>query len=714
MQKTLSIQDITDFIPPTSPACSSSEIYERFHAEPDLMVLAVADPDGRVQGLIERHTFNLKMAAQYGRAVFGRRPVALLMDSMPVMVDAATPLRDFTETMLAERPSDLMRGFIVTRGGRYFGVGTSLSVLKAMSDDLQLSLGVQRDMTEDLIALGAEAQRHQSFLNMVIQNIPAMVMVKQAHDQRIVLLNPTGEHLLGMPAEKVTGKTSHELFAAERAALFDAFDRRALQSDTPVVMDEERFTDADGQERIVQLKKTVLRKDNGDADSILTLGLDLTEQKQAEAQIAHLAHFDPLTGLANRALFGKDIERVLARAQRQGRQFALLCLDLDRFKAVNDSYGHIAGDQLLIEVASRLKKCVRKNDVVARMGGDEFAILQDIDRPEDAQNLAARIVDTMKMPFLLPCATVEIGASVGIAVSPTDGLDAHNLLSRADLAMYRVKSQGRNGWCFYQPEMDEQLLHRLEMEQDLKTALEKGEFELFFQPLLDLTSSEVVSFEALLRWHHPVRGMVPPSEFIPIAEDCGLIGLIGEWVVKTACVKAAAWARPWRVAVNISAVQFRHKSLVRLVKQALAESGLPPQRLELEITESVILSDEKHNLAILKDLRAWGVRIAMDDFGTGYSSLSYLRTFPFDKIKIDQSFVRDLPQDRNALSIIRAITDMAQSLDVRITAEGVETEAQMDALKALNCHEAQGFLIGRPAPSVVSYDDTRPVQAIAV
>ncbi len=714
MQKALSIQDVTDFIPPIPPACSSSEIYERFRAEPDLMVLAIADSDDRVLGLVERHTFNLKMAAQYGRAVFGRRPIALLMDAAPVMVDAATPLRDFTETMLAERPSDLMRGFIVIRDGRYFGVGTSLSVLKAISDDLHLSLGVQRDMTEDLISLGAEAQRHQSFLNMVIQNIPAMVMVKQAHDQRIVLLNHTGEQLLAMPAEQATGKTSHELFPAERAALFDALDRKALQSDTPVVMDEERFVDADGQERIVQLKKTVLRKDNGDADSILTLGLDLTEQKQAEAQIAHLAHYDPLTGLANRALFGKDIERVLARAQRQGRQFALLCLDLDRFKAVNDSYGHIAGDQLLIEVASRLKKCVRKNDVVARMGGDEFAILQDIDRPEDAQNLAARVVEAMKMPFLLANTAVEIGASVGIVISPADGLDAHNLLSRADLAMYRVKSQGRNGWCFYQPEMDEQLLHRLEMEKDLKAALDKGEFELFFQPLLDLVSGEIVSFEALLRWHHPVRGTVPPSEFIPIAEDSGLIGPIGEWVVKTACLSAVAWPQPWRVAVNISAVQFRHKSLVRLVKQALAQSGLPPQRLELEITESVILSDEKHNLAILKDLRAWGVRIAMDDFGTGYSSLSYLRTFPFDKIKIDQSFVRDLPHDGNALSIIRAITDMAQSLGVRITAEGVETEAQMEALKALNCHEAQGYLIGRPAPSVVAYGETQSVQALAV
>jgi diguanylate cyclase (GGDEF)-like protein len=397
------------------------------------------------------------------------------------------------------------------------------------------------------------------------------------------------------------------------------------------------------------------------------------------------------------------MDAALSRVQRHDRKVALLCLDLDRFKAINDSYGHLTGDQLLTEVAERLRGCVRKSDIIARMGGDEFTIIQDIDTPEDAQHLAGRIVDALKLPVIVNETALEVGVSIGIALAPADGMDANNLLSRADLAMYRVKAEGRNGWCFYRPEMDAQLQSRIEMEQDLKAALAGNQFQLYYQPLLNLDSGQVVSFEALLRWHHPTRSMVSPAEFIPLAEECGLIGQLGEWVLNEATRTAARWPQDWRVAVNISPLQFRHKSLVNLVKKALKASGLPPTRLELEITESVILEDETHNLAILNAIRALGVRIAMDDFGTGYSSLSYLRTFPFDKIKIDQSFVRDLPHDKNALSIVRAITDMAQSLNVLITAEGVETEAQMEALKALNCGEAQGYFIGRPAPVIDAY-----------
>lgn len=708
MQKPLEILDISDPIEPISPNVSASFIYEKFRDTPDLMVLAVADCDFHVLGLVERHTFNLRMAAEFGRALYGRKPISTLMDRSPLMVEGTTPVNDFAGAMLLERPSELMRGFIVTNKGRYHGVGTSLAVLRAISADLRQAVRVQQDMTEDLIALGAEAQRHQNFLQMVIQNIPAMVLVKQAKDQKIVLINEAGEKLMGVSAHTAVGKTSHDLFTAERAALYDSFDRQALHSDIPVVLEEERVTDSHGHERIIQLKKTVLRTPEGIADSILTLGMDLTEQKQAEAQIAQLAHFDPLTGLANRTLFAQETEKALTRAMRRTGMTALLCLDLDRFKAVNDTYGHLAGDELLIEVAERLRNCVRKGDVVARMGGDEFAIVQDVERAEDARLLAQRIIEAMKAPFFVSAAQVEVGISIGIALSPEDASDTHNLLSRADMALYRVKSQGRNHWCFYSTEMDEQVLRRMELEHDLKLALEGHQLELYFQPLRSLQSEAIVSFEALLRWHHPRRGMVPPGEFIPVAEETGLIGPIGEWVLRAACRAAAAWPQPWRIAVNISPLQFRHRSLTQLVKTVLKETGLAPSRLELEITETVILNDDERNLAILTAIRALGVRIAMDDFGTGYSSLSYLRAFPFDKIKIDQSFVRDLPHDRNALSIIRAITDMAQSLGVHITAEGVETEAQLAALQSLNCHEAQGYLIGRPAPTVDAYSSDCP------
>lgn len=703
MQKALCISDITDRVDPVSPQCQNSTLYETFRDESDLMVVAVADETGRVLGLIERHAFNLTMAAEYGRALYGNKPVTTLMDPTPLLVDTATPLRDFTRTTLSERPSELMRGFIATHEGRYAGVGTSLSVLKAISADLHQSLGRQQEMTNDLIRLGSESQRHQTFLNMVIQNIPAMVLVKNAIDQKIVLLNSVGEEMLGVSHDTVVGHASGDFMTAERAALYNTYDQMALQSEDAIMLKEEHVTDTHGRQRIIQLKKTVLRTPSGEPDCILTLGTDLTEQKQAEARIAHLAHYDPLTGLANRALFTREMDAALSRVQRLDHKVALLCLDLDRFKAVNDSYGHMTGDQLLTEVAERLRGCVRKSDIIARMGGDEFAIIQDIEAPEDAQFLAGRIIEAMNLPITINDTTLEVGVSVGIALAPLDGMDANNLLSRADLALYRVKAEGRNGWCFYRPEMDAQLQSRIEMEHDLKLALVNNQFQLYYQPLLNLDTGHIVSFEALLRWRHPLRGMVSPAEFIPLAEECGLIGQLGEWVLNEATQTAAQWPQDWRVAVNISPLQFRHKSLVNLVMKALKTSGLPAMRLELEITESVILEDETHNLAILNAIRALGVRIAMDDFGTGYSSLSYLRTFPFDKIKIDQSFVRDLPHDKNALSIVRAITDMAQSLGVLITAEGVETQAQMDALKALNCGEAQGYLIGRPAPEITTY-----------
>ena len=703
MQNALRIRDIITAVAPIAPDRPNSEVYDLFHANPDLVVIGVVDQDGQVCGLVERHTFNLKMAAQYGRALFGTKPVSTMMEMHPLRVDIDTLLHDFTALTLQESPSQLMRGFIATANGRYHGVGTSASVLAAISQDLRDSLERQENLTRELMALSTETQRSQAFLDTVIQNIPAMVLVKNAADQKIVLLNRAGENLMGMDAVDVLGKTPRDIFSSDIVAMLDTYDRRALESENTVIFDESHVVDRTGAERVVQLSKTVLRTPDGAPDSIITLVADMTEQKKAEAQIARLAHYDPLTGLANRALFARDMDRCLSRAQRTGRTMALLCLDLDRFKAVNDSHGHLAGDQLLIEVAARLRKCVRKGDSIARLGGDEFAVIQDVLQADDARHLAGRIVEAMAAPFVINGTTVDIGVSVGVTLAPEDGLDANNLLSRADMAMYRVKSGGRNGWCFYQSEMDEQLHSKLALEIDLKTAVRNGEFELHFQPLLDLDSGEVVSFEALLRWRHPHRGLVSPAEFIPLAEESGLIAPIGEWVLKTACNTAQAWPKPWRVAVNISPVQFRHKSLVKLVAKALSSSGLDPARLELEITESVILTNETHNLAILNDIRAMGVKVAMDDFGTGYSSLSYLRAFPFDKLKIDQSFIRDLPHDGNALSIVRAITEMAQSLGIKITAEGVETEAQMAALQTLNCREAQGYLIGRPAPDIAAY-----------
>ncbi len=557
----LFIYDIIDTAPPLPPTCLNCDLYDRFRDEEDLLVVPVVTDDGQILGLIERNAFFLSMAMEFGRALFGKKPITTLMDANPLVVDGHQSLNDFTRYILLERPSELMRGFVATLNGAYLGVGTALSVLKASSEELQ----------------------------------------------------------------------------------------------------------------------------------------------RAGEEMRHMAHYDALTGLANRSMFTREMEQALARADRNDKKIALLCLDLDRFKAINDGFGHGIGDELLCLVAERLRQCVRKGDLIARMGGDEFAIIQAIQSIEDASRLAQRIVKALARPFIINDRPLTIGASVGITVSPDNGSEMKTLMSRADLALYRVKSEGRNGFCFFEAEMDDNIRQRLEMEQDLKNALYSDELTLHFQPLLDLNSGEIVSFEALLRWHHPTKGNIPPSDFIPFAEDTGLILPLGEWVLNKACAAAASWPKPWRVAVNISPLQFRTTELIEKVTTALQSAKLPPSRLELEITESVIMDHDTQNIATLNTMRDMGIRIAMDDFGTGYSSLSYLRAFPFDKIKIDQSFIRDLPHDRSALSIVRAITEMAQSLGVRITAEGVETEAQLEALKALNCREAQGYLIGRPAASVAAY-----------
>jgi diguanylate cyclase (GGDEF)-like protein/PAS domain S-box-containing protein len=427
---------------------------------------------------------------------------------------------------------------------------------------------------------------------------------------------------------------------------------------------------------------------------------DITERKRAESQIAYMAHHDALTDLANRVLFREHIERTLAQAKRRGDTIAMICLDLDHFKTVNDTLGHQAGDAVLKAVAERLRSCVRQGDVVARLGGDEFAVLQvSPNQPRDAAALAARLVQTIGAPYHIDGQEVVIGTSVGVALSDEECFLPDQLLKRADLALYCAKADGRGTCRFFEAEMDAQLHARRALELDLRKALANGEFELFYQPQVSIATREVTGYEALLRWPHPERGLVPPSEFIPVAEDTGLIGQLGNWVIEQACREAAAWPTGLSVAVNLSPVQFRNRALVDIVVRALQSSGLPPARLEVEITESVLLQDNDSTVDMLHQLRALGVRVALDDFGTGYSSLSYLRSFPFDKIKIDQSFVRELSTRADCLAIVQSITRLGASLRMTTIAEGVETEEQVRQLRAAGCVEAQGYLFGHPKPA---------------
>jgi diguanylate cyclase (GGDEF)-like protein len=426
---------------------------------------------------------------------------------------------------------------------------------------------------------------------------------------------------------------------------------------------------------------------------------DVTERRRAEAKIAYMAHHDALTELPNRLQLYKQLRQMLATA-RGGAPVAVFCLDLDRFKAVNDAHGHPVGDLLLKAVADRLRQCVRDVDMAARLGGDEFAIVQaGSSQPKDATALASRLIQVIGAPYELGERQVEVELSIGIAVAPGDGLDPNELLKNADTALYRAKSEGHGLYRFFEPEMNARMQARRRIEIDLRKAITNSEFELFYQPLVDMQTESVTGFEALIRWHHPERGMVSPLDFIAIAEESGLIVPIGDWVLRQACAEAVTWPSHVKIAVNLSPIQFKNKTLLLSVVSALATSGLSPNRLELEITESVLLQDGETTLAILQELRGLGIRISMDDFGTGYSSLSYLRKFPFDKIKIDRSFIIEMSDRNDSLAIVRAVIAMGSGLGIATTAEGVETPEQFKQLKLEGCTEVQGYLFSPPRPA---------------
>src|SRR6266436_2941986 len=459
-----------------------------------------------------------------------------------------------------------------------------------------------------------------------------------------------------------------------------------------------RHLKADGRE--IQVLTFGRRVSFDGYDGYLVAVADITERRRAETRLAHMAHHVGLTNLANREFYRERLKEALEGAGAANKRVAVLCLDLDLFKNVNDSLGHPIGDRLLRMVANRLRSKVRGNNLAARLGGDEFAVILASDvSPNDASDFAAGLIKTLSATYTIDGHEVVIGASIGIALSPGDGASSEELMRNADLALYRAKEDGGGRHRFFEREMDRQAQKRRDMELDLRRAFANGEFELHYQPLVDIATDRISGFESLLRWRHPDKGMISPADFIPVAEEIGLIVALGEWVLREACTEAVKWPAEIKVAVNLSPVQFRSRNLVQVVVSALARSGLSPTRLELEITESLFLAETEANLAILHQLRELGVSISMDDFGTGYSSLSYLRSFPFDKIKIDRSFVKDLAQRSDCVAIVRAISGLGRSLNITTTAEGVETTDQLDWLRAEGCNEVQGFLFSAAKPA---------------
>ncbi|MCJ2135546.1 EAL domain-containing protein [Methylobacterium sp. J-026] len=513
------------------------------------------------------------------------------------------------------------------------------------------------------------------------------------HRDGVVLeINQAGTRLFAAPAEQIIGKPLLNLFAESDAP---GLLRRSRCRPEELRPEEFEARTAAGTHVPVELSCRTIEFGGKPATAVALR--DLSDRKRDEARIRHLALHDALTDLPNRYLLGQRLGPAIEAAALDGTGVAVIYLDLDRFKAVNDLHGHAAGDALLVHVAKRILTELRPTDTLARVGGDEFVVVLTGTRaPERVADIASRLVEGLRRPFLIDDRRVEIGASAGVALYPGDGSTAETLMRAADTALYRVKDEARGAVRFFEAAMDAQLQARQLLEHELGGAIDRDELRLFYQPIVNARTGEIETFEALIRWQHPERGFVSPAEFIPVAEQTELIGRIGAWVIDTACAAAAAWPQPWRVSVNVSPTQFRQTDVPALVAAALAQHGLQPARLVIEITESVFIQDASAAVAVLGRLRGLGVRLALDDFGTGYSSLSYLQQFRFDKIKVDQSFVRRLGQHADTLAIVRAIVNLGHNLGLQVTVEGVETVEQLAILRELHCEQMQGYLFARP------------------
>jgi diguanylate cyclase (GGDEF)-like protein len=552
-------------------------------------------------------------------------------------------------------------------------------------------------MESRILQFPHSAKSNQQLLHVVLDNMSQAVLLFDA-DQRLLTCNKRYIEMYGLTSDSLKpGCTLRDLLELRKqAGTFSGDAADYIARLTESIAGRKAFTSTtklDDGRIILLVSKPVM------GGGWLATHEDITERQYAEERIGHMARHDALTDLPNRILLRERLEHELKRVKR-GEALAVLCLDLDQFKSVNDTLGHPIGDELLKLVADRLRGCTREPDTIARLGGDEFAIIMtQIQQPADAATLSRRIRDSIIRPYQIDGHQIVTDISIGISMSPVDGIEPDSLLKNADMALYGAKADGRGTYRFFELEMDTRMKERRDLEMDLRKALANHEFELHYQPLVNLQTNEITAFEALLRWQHPKRGMISPAQFIPIAEETGLIVPIGEWVLNTACEETVKWPDHVKVAVNLSPSQLTNRNLVDTVRKALANSGMDARKLQLEITETVLLQNTFATLSTLHELRKLGVQIALDDFGTGYSSLSYLRSFPFDKIKIDQSFIQDMSNGAEPLAIVHAVAGLARCLNMISTAEGVETQQQLETLQTMGCTEMQGYLFSRARPA---------------
>ena len=588
--------------------------------------------------------------------------------------------------------------FAVERGSKKRILASNRVIARDHNDRPEFLIALFDDVT-DRKSLSKELETTKKFLELVVDNIPVSLIVERVSDGQYLLANRSAETILNRRREDVTGLTAADIFNPKEAKLIIARDEAAIRK-RGLLTEEHPISTKDGLRLFLTRRMTVL-DDTGEPQYLIKTHEDVTDRRQTESRMAHMAYHDGLTDLPNRAAFLQALAQMIEACAGSDEEFAVLSVDLDGLKEINDVFGHAVGDKLLIEVARRIQASSR-GGVVARLSGDEFGLLIDGEQPDAGLALAKQLAEAMSNEFLIDGKSVRTGLTTGISVFPQNGADAASLLANAGAALFRAKAKSRGSISLYEPEMDQQIRDRRVLHQDLSLAIKNGELSLYYQPQAmsrqTVASSEVIGFEALARWRHPIRGFVPPSDFIPLAEESGLIVEMGEWILREACREAASWPLPLQIAVNLSPVQFMHGDVVGLVHSILIETGLAPGRLELEITEGVLIEDFDRGLALLRRLKALGVGVSMDDFGSGYSSLSYLQAFPFDKIKIDRTFVMNLGRNPQSASIVRAVIDLGHGLEMSIVAEGVETQEQLGFLASEGCDAVQGYFIGKPLP----------------
>ena len=598
-----------------------------------------------------------------------------------------------------ESPTDQTRTeLLIEHGGSHRLVACNRVIARDENNEPKFLVALFEDVT-DRRSLSREIQNAKKFLELVVDNVPVAVVVKRLIDGQYVLANRGAEKTLNRRREDVIGRTLNDIYSPTDAKLISKRDEDAVRK-KGIVTEEHPIQTETGLRLFLTRRVTVL-DETGEPQYLIKTNEDITDRRETESRMAHMAYHDALTDLPNRASFLKALSQMIEACQGTTEEFAVLSLDLDRLKEINDVFGHEVGDKLLIEVARRIERTAH-GALVSRLSGDEFGLIIDGVQPTAALNLANRLIEAMRDEIVIDGRSVRIGLTAGISVFPHNGTAAETLLTNADAALFRAKAKSRGSVSLFEAEMDQRVRDRRALHQDLSTAIRNGELSLHYQPqakaVRNIGVNDVLGFEALARWVHPKRGFVPPSDFIPLAEESGLIVEMGEWILREACREAASWTNRLQVSVNISPAQFMHGDLVGLVHSILLETGLAPGRLELEITEGVLIEDFDRGLSLLRRLKALGVRIAMDDFGSGYSSLTYLQSFPFDKIKIDRAFVMNLGQNTQSATIIRAMIGLCHGLDISIVAEGVETQEQLGFLAEEGCDQVQGYFLGRPAP----------------